>query len=141
VIRAAEYLGRRYTLPGKVMRGAGRGRSLGIPTANLELDEERAVPGPGVYACRAEVRGDRHPAVANIGFRPTFEKDLVLPVVEAHLLDFDEDLYGETIRLEFVARLRDERKFSGPEELLAQIQRDIERARELLAEIREVADG
>lgn len=133
VARAASYLGRPFTLPGQVVRGAGRGKSLRIPTANLAIGEERACPGPGVYACLAEVVGRRAHAVTNIGVRPTFEGAASQVVVEAHLLDFDEDLYGEAMRLVFIERLRDERKFDGPAALLEQIQRDIRRARVILA--------
>jgi riboflavin kinase/FMN adenylyltransferase len=79
------------------------------------------------------VAGGRFPAVTNIGVRPTFEGAAQRPVVEAHLLDFEKDLYGETIRLVFIERLRDERKFDGPAALLEQIQRDIQRARVILA--------
>lgn len=141
VARAAGYLGRRFSLRGVVRRGAGRGRRLGIPTANLEIDEERAVPGAGVYACRAEIGAGRFRAVTNIGVRPTFEDDLPRPVVETHLLGFDGDLYGEELRLEFVDRLRDERRFSGPEALRQQIGRDIQRAEEILAGEREGVDA
>jgi len=133
VARAASYLGRPFTLPGTVIQGAGRGKSLNIPTANLAVAQERAVPGAGVYACLAEVPGRRLHAVANIGVRPTFEGGAHEPVVEAHLLDFEGDLYGSTLRLIFIERLRDERKFDGPEALLEQIQRDIRRARVILA--------
>jgi len=133
VARAASYLGRPFTLPGTVIQGAGRGKSLGIPTANLNIGEERACPGPGVYACLAQVLGRRAHAVTNIGFRPTFEGAASRPIVEAHLLDFDRDLYGETMSLVFIERLRDERKFDGPAALLEQIQRDIRRARVILA--------
>jgi riboflavin kinase/FMN adenylyltransferase len=133
VARAATYLGRPFSLPGTVTRGAGRGKSIGLPTANLALGEERAHPGAGVYACLADVAGGRFPAVTNIGVRPTFEGAAQRPVVEAHLLDFEKDLYGETIRLVFIERLRDERKFDGPAALLEQIQRDIQRARVILA--------
>ncbi len=135
VARAAGYLGRNFELPGTVKRGAGRGKQLGIPTANLEVWEERAVPGNGVYACFAELEGERMPAVVNIGMRPTFADNLNAPVVEAHLLDFEGDLYDRELRLVFVARLRDERKFSGPEPLIEQIGRDIQRARELLGRV------
>lgn len=137
VARAAHYLGRPFAMTGTVVRGAGRGAQLGIPTANLEVWEERAYPGGGVYACRAQVLGRTWPAVANIGTRPTFEAEGAPPVVEAHLLDFPPsgevgDLQGELLRLEFVERLRDERRFDGPEALLKQIARDIRRARRLL---------
>jgi riboflavin kinase/FMN adenylyltransferase len=132
VARAAGYLGRPFELPGRVTHGAGRGKQLGIPTANLEVWEERAVPGVGIYACLAELEGERKPAVVSIGFRPTFEEALTTPVVEAHLLDFDGDLYDRDLKLVFIERLRDERRFSGPETLVDQIERDILRARELL---------
>lgn len=137
VARAARYLGRPFAMTGAVVRGAGRGAQLGIPTANLAVWEERAYPGGGVYACRAQVLGQTWPAVVNIGTRPTFEDDRARPVVEAHLLDFQPrngqtELYDQEIRLEFVERLRDERRFDGPEALLKQIARDIRRARRLL---------
>ncbi len=133
VARARRYLGRPFVIPGKVMRGAGRGRRLGIPTANLEIWEERAYPGRGVYACWAEGMGERWQAVTNIGFRPTFEQDTPKPIIEAHLLDLDRDLYDRELRLVFIERLRDERRFDGPEALREQIARDIVRARGVLA--------
>lgn len=133
VRRAAQFLGRPFALPGSVVRGAGRGAQLGIPTANLSLWEERAYPASGVYACWAEAGGGRWSAVTNIGTRPTFDEPLERPVVEAHLLDFERELYGETIRLHFIERLRDERRFDGPPALLQQIRRDIQQARRVLA--------
>ncbi|HEY4667166.1 MAG TPA: bifunctional riboflavin kinase/FAD synthetase [Anaerolineales bacterium] len=135
VARAANYLGRHFELPGRVVQGVGRGKRLGIPTANLEIWEERAVPGNGVYACFAELEGNRKPAVVNIGVRPTFADNLPAAVVEAHLLDFEGDLYERELKLIFVDRLRDERRFSGPEALIEQIVRDIERARDLLGRV------
>lgn len=132
VARAARFLGRPFSIPGTVVEGAHRGKTIGIPTANLEIWEERAYPARGVYACRAEVRGQRLKAVTNIGLRPTFENQAARPTIEAHLIDFEGDLYGQTIRLEFVDRLRDEMKFPGVEALLEQIRADIERARELM---------
>jgi riboflavin kinase/FMN adenylyltransferase len=132
VRRAAAYLGRPFVLPGTVVRGVGRGRKLGIPTANLGFWNERAYPAPGVYACWAEFAGKTYPAVTNIGMRPTFNDGLLHPVVEAHLLGFSEDLYDQEVRLSFVERLRDEQRFEGAEALSAQISRDIERARTIL---------
>ncbi|MDK1044471.1 MAG: bifunctional riboflavin kinase/FAD synthetase [Anaerolineales bacterium] len=132
VARAATYLGRSFQLPGVVQKGAGRGKKLGIPTANLKIWEEHAYPAVGVYACVAEVDGERRQAVTNIGYRPTFEDEHHSPVVEAHILDFEGELYGKEIKLEFVDRLRDEMRFSGPEKLLEQIEKDIRRARSLL---------
>lgn len=132
VARVAKYLGRPFLIPGEVTRGSGRGKKLGIPTANLAIWEERAYPGPGVYACLIQHNGERFKAVTNIGVRPTFDDNLEKPIIEAHVLDFEQDLYGETIHVSFIDRLRDERKFKGPEELLAQIDRDIKRARRIL---------
>jgi riboflavin kinase / FMN adenylyltransferase len=127
--RATRYLGRLYTIIGEVIRGAGRGRALGFPTANLQPDRELLVP-PGVYAGRVEVKGHSHRAVVNIGVRPTFGESTL--VVEAHLLEFSGSLHGQLVRLGFVSRLREERKFSGLEALRAQIGLDIATARERL---------
>jgi riboflavin kinase/FMN adenylyltransferase len=133
VEQAGRYLGRPFRLAGQVVEGARRGRQLGIPTANLSVWDEHAVPAVGVYACRASVGGWHGQAVVNIGFRPTFEGAEPRPVVEAHLLDFEADLYGQTLTLAFVARLRPEKKFPGVEALLAQIRQDITQARQILA--------
>ncbi len=129
VERAARYLGRPYGLQGEVVAGAGRGRTLGFPTANVDVGQ-RLVPAPGVYACWAEVRGARHRAVVNIGVRPTFGEEL--RVVEAHLLDFAGSLYGTVLGLLFVRRLREERRFPGPDALRDQIGRDVDAARRCL---------
>jgi riboflavin kinase / FMN adenylyltransferase len=132
VARAGSYLGRPFALPGKVIRGVGRGRRLGFPTANLAFWEERAYPGVGVYACWVHVRGQRFAAVTNIGLRPTFETDSQQPTIEAHLLDAAIDLYDREITLVFVERLRDERRFGSADALRDQIRRDIIRARAML---------
>jgi len=132
---ASELLGRRYRLCGMVMEGDGRGKQIGIPTANLEIALERAVPGAGVYACQVIRKGTVYPAVTNIGVRPTFEKDPVPPRVETHILDFSQDLYGEQIELEFVAHLRDEQRFDSVEALVSQIHRDIAVGRQILSEV------
>lgn len=129
---AAWALGRPYALEGEVGRGEGRGRTIGVPTANIAVEPGLEVPAVGVYAGRARVRseGEPIPCVTNIGSRPTFAgRDVT---VEAHLLDTDIDLYGERLTVTFEARLRDEQRFDGPELLVAQIKRDIDRARELL---------
>jgi len=132
VARVARYLGRIFTLPGDVMKGVGRGRQLGIPTANLQIQAERAYPGSGVYACIVEYGGKRWPAVTNIGVRPTFESEPVPPTVETHLLDFNGDLYHQHLRVGFVARLRAERRFASAEDLIQQIEEDIRQARSIL---------
>ncbi|MGH2535849.1 MAG: riboflavin biosynthesis protein RibF [Candidatus Promineifilaceae bacterium] len=120
-------LGRPYHLRGRVVRGDGRGRTIGVPTANLKLWDELLLPANGVYATLAEVDGRRYPAATNIGHRPTVDGQSLS--VEAHLLDFDADLYGRELELEFVRRLREERKFPGLDALVAQIRADIEATR------------
>jgi riboflavin kinase/FMN adenylyltransferase len=127
--RAARYLGRPYSIGGTVMRGAGRGRTLGFPTANLDPERPLLVPS-GVYACRAEFDGQLRSAVVNVGVRPTFgENDLA---IEAYLIDLSGDLYGVRLRLHFVERLRSEQKFPSVDELRAQIGRDVDAARDAL---------
>jgi riboflavin kinase/FMN adenylyltransferase len=140
VARAASYLGRPFALPGTVVKGSARGAQLGIPTANLSIWEERAIPGAGVYACKVDVGQGMYQGVTNIGVRPTFEQSEPSPVVETHILDFQDDLYGREITLHFIDRLRDERRFPGPEALLTQIRRDIGRAREILENAKEAQD-
>ena len=132
VEQAGELLGRPYRVWGEVVAGAKRGRQLGFPTANLLIPEERLVPAFGVYACWAW-RGDRgYPAVVNIGVRPSFDNGH--PSVEAFLLDFSGELYGETLALSFIARLRGEKKFPNIGELIAQIGSDAQQAKEILAQ-------
>jgi riboflavin kinase/FMN adenylyltransferase len=128
---AATALGRPHEVRGTVVAGDGRGRTLGFPTANLALSPGLALPGHGVYAVRAGRPGaDLVPGVANVGTRPTFggeERSL-----EVHLLEGSGDLYGATLRVAFVARLRGERRFAGPADLAAQIAADVAAARALL---------
>jgi riboflavin kinase/FMN adenylyltransferase len=124
-------LGRFYQVSGQVIRGHDRGgRLLGFPTANLKLVDE-LFPKPGVYAIWARTAAGLSKGVANIGRNPTFDNDALS--VEAHLLDFEGDLYDSRLRVHFVQRIRDERKFAGFEELKARIHRDIELARRILA--------
>lgn len=134
VENAALLLGRPHSIEGEVVHGDARGGSIGIPTANLNIWERRVIPAPGVYACLAHVDGEEWGAVTNIGFRPTFPGSPPSPQVEAHLLDFDRSIYGRQMELHFLKRLRDERRFSGVEALVAQIRQDISTARELLSE-------
>jgi riboflavin kinase/FMN adenylyltransferase len=124
-------LGRPFKLQGTVVEGDHRGRQIGFPTANIQLDDPlHAVPANGVYVCRAFVEQQAFPAVVNIGIRPTF--DGKTPTVEAHLLNWDGDLYGWRLTLHFLHRLRGEVRFGSVDELVAQIERDVQRARELL---------
>ena len=131
VAHAAHLLGRWFRLSGRVVPGDGRGRTIGIPTANLAVWPEHAVPANGVYACRAWVGHIAHAAAINIGTRPTVT-DQTQRTIEAHVLDFDKDLYGINLALDFVERLRGEQKFSGVEALVAQIRSDIEQTRHIV---------
>jgi riboflavin kinase/FMN adenylyltransferase len=132
VEEAQALLGRSFFIDGRVVEGQRRGRTLGFPTANMETANE-TLPLRGVYAARCRVpSGQWFPAVVNIGRRPTFGGRDVS--VEAHLLDFEGDLYGAELRTAFAARLREEQRFSGPEALVAQIGDDVERARALVAD-------
>jgi riboflavin kinase / FMN adenylyltransferase len=126
-------LGRPFRLAGEVVSGEGRGRTIGVPTANVELPSGRAVPADGVYACWAWTADEeRHAAVTNVGWRPTFGG--TSRTVEVHLLDAPEglDLYGTTLTLAFIARLRGEQRFDGPDALVARIRQDVVEARERL---------
>jgi riboflavin kinase/FMN adenylyltransferase len=123
-------LGREYGLSGVVVPGDGRGKQLGIPTANLAFWPKLLLPANGVYAAYASVDGRRIPAATNVGYRPTVDGKTLN--VEAHLLNFDGDLYGHEIHLDFVSRIRDERKFPDLQALVAQIHRDINKVSTLL---------
>lgn len=132
VEQAAVLLGRPVTLWGRVVAGEGRGRELGFPTANLSTDPEVLLPADGVYAAWAEVRAVRYPAAVSIGVRPTFGPGPRL--VEAYLLDFAGNLYGENVKLELIKRLRPELAFSAAAALIEQMRRDVEQVRKLLTE-------
>ncbi len=130
VEQAAAWLGRPYAVEGPVVHGDHRGRTIGFPTANVDIWEEQVMPANGVYACYVTLEAQRYAAVTNIGQRPTFNGTGTR--VEAHLLDFDQDIYGKRLSVAFVARLRGEQKFSGIEALVAQIHIDAEQGRALL---------
>jgi len=125
-------LGRPYQLGGVVVRGDGRGRGIGFPTANLAIDPDLVIPATGVYAGHALLDGSWVPAVTNVGLRPTF--DGTTRTVETHLLDVDQDLYGRHLAFRFLHRLRSEQRFDGVEALVAQITADVARARGLLSQ-------
>jgi riboflavin kinase/FMN adenylyltransferase len=128
VAQAAEFLGGPFLFEGEVVAGDRRGRELGMPTANLVPDDRLVCPGHGVYAAWAH----GYPAAVNVGVRPTFQTGRGL-LVEAHLIDFDGDLYGETLRIAFIERMRGERRFESVDALVDQMQRDVARAREICA--------
>ena len=131
ITEAQKLLGRHYQVRGEVVSGRNRGGSLlGFPTANIHLADELC-PKTGVYAVTVECLGDRYKGVANVGFSPTFDDHLY--TVEVHILDFDRDIYGEKIRVNFIKRIRDEVKFSDLSQLSEQIQEDVDTARSLLS--------
>jgi len=125
-------LGQDYSVSGEIVHGDGRGRHIGIPTANIEPWKEKLVPKIGVYAAFAQVEGHSLKAVVNIGRRPTFYDQPVLQTIEVYLLDFDKDIYGSHLNLNFVKRIRDEVKFNSADELMDQIRKDIKDSREVL---------
>jgi riboflavin kinase/FMN adenylyltransferase len=126
----AKKLGRNFSMSGTVVTGDKRGRTLGFPTANIEVGPDMVVPGNGIYATLAFVDGERHMAATSIGTRPTF--DGKGRTIEAFLLGFDSNLYNRELRLEFVQRLRDELKFDSVDALLEQMELDVEQTRRLL---------
>lgn len=129
---AAALLGRRYSMIGKVVAGDGRGRTIGFPTANLEIAHpQKIIPSDGVYAVLVEIEDDvLHPGMMNIGVRPTV--DGTTRKLEVHLIDFEEDLYGRELRVEFVGHMRPERKFASLEELTKQLSQDRLRCKAML---------
>ena len=132
-VDGAEYLlGRPYATDGVVVHGAKMGRQLGFPTANIIPTQNFVIPADGVYATYATVNGVRHMAATSIGVRPTF--GLSQRLIEAHLLDFSDDIYDENLRLEFVSRLRGQETFDGIEALITQMNLDVSNARSVLEE-------
>jgi len=121
-----------YTLQGLVAYGDQRGRTIGFPTANLNYSREKVIPAGGIYACWAYVRGMKYRAAVNIGTNPTFTPDRQALSVEAYLLDFNAEIYDETLRLEFIARLRVELKYDSVDALIEQIRRDVEQTQKIL---------
>ncbi|MDP7587329.1 MAG: bifunctional riboflavin kinase/FAD synthetase [SAR202 cluster bacterium] len=125
-----ELLGRNHLLSGTVVVGDQRGRTLGFPTANLDVDPQLLLPGDGIYATWAIIDGKRHQAATSIGVRPTF--DLTQRLVEVFVLDFSEDLYGKTVGVEFITKVRDQEKFDGLDALIKQINQDVDDCRQVL---------
>jgi riboflavin kinase/FMN adenylyltransferase len=133
VAAAAEMLGRPYEVRGVVARGDERGRTIGFPTANIPVSKQMAWPADAVYAgWYTRASGEVFPCAINIGRRPTFYEHAEQSLLEAHLIDFDDDLYGETARVSFVDFLRSEQRFAGIDALSAQLKRDVQHARDVL---------
>lgn len=127
---SAKMLGRKYSLTGEVIMGDRRGRELGFPTANLKLDSRSLLPGDGIYAAWAVIDGVRYPTATSIGVRPTF--NLEERLLEVHLIDFNQDIYGKQLCVEFVSKLRDQEKFSGIDQLIEKINQDVANSRTIL---------
>lgn len=133
IAAANTMLGRAYEVRGDVVQGDQRGRTIGFPTANITYKPVRAWPAKGVYAAWATLPDGRRVASAvNIGMRPTFHRHAEQPLLEAHLINFDEDLYGQNLRIEFIDFLRSERRFAGIDEISEQLKKDVENARAVL---------
>jgi riboflavin kinase / FMN adenylyltransferase len=131
VEKVAILLNRLYSLRGKVIKGDQRGRELGFPTANLDIDKCRLLPAVGVYTTWVILDNQRLPAITNIGLRPTFENSPLSPRVETHILDFDRNIYGADIQLEFINFIRPEQRFASVDQLITQIHVDSQKAREV----------
>lgn len=127
--KANELLGRKYFLSGRVIKGEGRGKKIGYPTANLGYDKELIIPAKGVYITQVRIKDMTYNSVTNIGVNPTFNTGYDVHV-ESHLLDFTQDIYGDEIRVSFIKKLRDEKKFPSVNDLVEQITADAELARE-----------
>jgi len=129
---AAKLLGRNYSLQGPVIHGDGRGRKFEIPTANIDYPKDKVIPANGIYAAWAWMDGRKYMSAVNIGTNPTFTPDKQTPNLEAYILDFNRDIYGKDVKIEFVVRLRDELKFDSVKTLVEQIQKDVAKVREVL---------
>ena len=129
-----ELLGRNHHLSGTVVVGDQRGRTLGFPTANIEVDDQLLLPGDGIYATWAIIDGKRHQSATSIGIRPTF--GLTQRLVEVFVMDFNDDLYGKTVGVEFINKVRDQEIFDGLEALIRQIKQDVDDCRQVLGRSR-----
>jgi len=133
VSEANKLLGHSYSISGEVIRGAGRGKQINFPTANIDYPQPKATPSNGIYACWAYLGNEKFMAATNIGFNPTFTPERKTQSLEAYLLDFDRDIYGEILKLEFVARIRDELKFDSVETLIEKIHGDVQETKAVLS--------
>jgi len=133
VAEAAKLLGYPYSMGGMVIHGAGRGRKINFPTANIDYPQNKVIPTHGIYACWAVLGDERFMAATNIGLNPTFTPERTTPSLEAYLLDFDRDIYDQYLKLEFVARLRDEIRYTSVDALINQIHDDVNQTRAILS--------
>ena len=133
ISEASKLLGYRYQLGGEVIHGEGRGKTINFPTANVNYPKGKVMPPNGIYACWAHLGNKKFMAATNIGLNPTFTPERQIPSLEAYLLDFDRDIYGETMQLEFVTRLRDEIRYTSVDALIKQIHDDVDKTRAMLS--------
>ncbi|MEX1031044.1 MAG: bifunctional riboflavin kinase/FAD synthetase [Paenibacillaceae bacterium] len=131
--KVTQLLGRPYSITGQVVHGLGRGRTIGIPTANIEPRGNYVIPRTGVYAVKVNVSGVVHDGVINVGFKPTFDDNPDKPTLEVHILEFNQSIYGESIQIDWIDYIRTEQKFSSVDQLVNQIQADILQAKKLLS--------
>lgn len=131
VVKASELLGRPFSLDGVVIKGEGRGKKIGYPTANIKVSEDQLIPAKGVYVTRTRYQGMTFNSITNIGSNPTFNKVQSLNI-ETNLFDFNSDIYGEEIEVNFLQKLRDERRFPTVNDLIKQISEDVDKAKEIL---------
>lgn len=132
ITEANELLGYHYPLSGVVIHGEGRGKKINFPTANIDYPPHKAIPSNGIYACWATLKNEKFMAATSVGFNPTFTPERQIQSAEAYLLDFERDIYGEELKLEFVTRLRNEEKFNSIEDLIEQIGKDVNQTRQIL---------
>ena len=133
VTEAAKLLDYNYSMSGEIIHGAERGRKIGFPTANVDYPKQKVIPTNGIYACWAWLGEEKFMAATNIGFNPTFTPERQIPSLEAYLLDFDRDIYGQELKLEFVSRIRDELKFDSVDALIEKIHDDVNKTRNMLS--------
>ena len=135
VVKAGEMLGRLYSFKGIIVRGDGRGKKLGFPTANISIDDEdKLIPAKGIYAGECIVEGEKHYGLLSLGSRPTFHKDGEI-IPEFYIFDFDRDIYDRVMHVNLVEKIRDEEKFNSVEELITRMKKDEERGKEILSRL------
>lgn len=135
VVKAGRMLGRPYSFKGKVVRGDGRGKKLGFPTANLSTEnEDKLIPAKGIYAAECIIENEKHYGLLSLGSRPTFHKDGDI-IPEFYIFDFDRDIYDEVMQVNLVERIRDEEKFNSVDELIIQMKKDEETGKEILSKL------
>jgi len=135
VVKAAKMLGRNYTFKGTIVRGDGRGRKLGFPTANISVDDQdKLIPAKGIYAAECLVENEKHSGLLSLGSRPTFHKDGEI-IPEFYIFDFDKDIYDQVMQVNLINKIRDEEKFNSVDELIIQMKKDEETGRKILSKI------